>query len=191
MEAFLLELLPRLLANRATFSIHAYQGKSDLLQKLDGRLRGYAKWLPSTMRIIVVVDRDSDDCHGLKQYMEVAAANAGLVSRTACQGAPWQVANRIAIEELEAWFFSEWTSVRKAYPRVRANIPSQGAFRQSDAVTGGTWQALERVLQHAGYFATGLRKTEAARLIGKEFDPVISSSPSFVAFRDAVLSALT
>jgi len=62
MEVFLAGLLPRLLGQRATFTVHAHQGKSDLLAKLAPRLRAYAKWLPATWRIVVVVDRDRDDC---------------------------------------------------------------------------------------------------------------------------------
>lgn len=190
MEAFLAEVLPRLLAERATFAIHAHQGKSDLLAKLSGRLRGYAKWLPATVCILVIVDRDDDNCGVLKQRMDQDAKAAGLLTRTESGGAPWRVVTRIAIEELEAWFFGEWVGVRKAYPRVRANIPAQAAYRAPDEILGGTWEALERVLKNAGYFSSGLRKSEAARAIGKQFNPTISTSPSFVAFRDAVLEAI-
>ncbi len=62
MEAFLRALLPRLLAASRTFEVHAFQGKADLLGKLQARLRGYAQWLPDDWRIVVVVDRDDDDC---------------------------------------------------------------------------------------------------------------------------------
>jgi hypothetical protein len=99
-EAFLAAILPRLLQDTATFTIHAYQGKHDLMGKLEGRLRGYAKWLPDNCRIIVLIDRDSSDCQALKARMEYAAAASGLVTRTTCGGQPWRVVNRIAIEEL-------------------------------------------------------------------------------------------
>ncbi len=42
MEAFLRALLPRLLPQDRTFEVHPFQGKSDLLGKLEARLRGYA-----------------------------------------------------------------------------------------------------------------------------------------------------
>jgi hypothetical protein len=69
MEAFLRATLPKMLANRATFAIHAHQGKGDLLGKLDARLRGYSRWLPQSFRVVVVVDRDNDDCDKLKQLL--------------------------------------------------------------------------------------------------------------------------
>jgi hypothetical protein len=118
------------------------------------------------------------------------AHTAGLSTRTAACGAPWQVVNRLAIEELEAWFFGDWTAVQNAYPKVSGTIPRQAAYREPDAIAGGTWEALERVLRNAGYFSGGLRKVEAASAIGKHFHPVRAQSPSFTAFRDALLEAV-
>lgn len=42
MEAFLRALLPRLLPQGRTFEVHAFQGKGDLMDKLETRLRGCA-----------------------------------------------------------------------------------------------------------------------------------------------------
>ncbi len=190
MEAFLRELLPRLLADRASYAVHPHQGKPDLLAKLPGRLRGYAKWLPESCRIVVVVDRDDQDCLELKQSLEDAAAEAGLTTRSAAGGALWQVVNRVAVEELEAWYFGDWEAVRQAYPSVSESIPRQARYRDPDAVTGGTWEAFERILKKAGYFQSGLRKTEAARAVGEYLDASRNASASFVAFRDAVLEAV-
>src|SRR5262249_46083140 len=189
-EAFLVELLPRLLDGRATFTIHAHQGKSDLIGKLAGRLRGYAKWLPEIARIVVLVDLDDNNCDALKQKMEQYAKTAGLRTRTSAGGAPWRVVNRIAIEELEAWFFGEWTAVRNAYPGVSKSIPRQPANRMSDGRRGGTWEAVERVVRNEGYFSGGLRKMEEASAIGKHFDPASAESPSFVVFWESVLDTV-
>ena len=126
MEAFLRALLPRLLPHDRTFGVHAFQGKSDLLGKLEDRLRAYAGWLPADWRVVVVVDRDDDDCLELKQRLEVTAQRAGLRSRSRSGECPWQLVNRIAVEELEAWYFGDWPAVQAAYPRVRANIPNRG-----------------------------------------------------------------
>jgi hypothetical protein len=190
MEGFLSELLPRLVGGSASFQIHVHQGKNDLLRKLGSRLRGYAHWLPQTSRIVVVVDRDNEDCVVLKQRIEQEALDAGLRTRTTCGAEAWQVVNRVAIEELEAWFFGQWGAVRGAFPRVPATIPNRAAYRNPDAILGGTWEALERILKRAGYFAGGLRKVETARAIGRHFDPAVSTSASFTAFRHALLEAI-
>jgi hypothetical protein len=77
-----------------------------------------------------------------------------------------------------------------AYPKVSKNIPAQAAYRDPDSIAGGTWEALERILQRSHYFPSGLRKLEIAREIGGRFDCNNCSSPSFLAFRNAVLEAV-
>lgn len=179
MEAFLRALLPRLLPEDRTFEVHAFQGKRDLLGKLAARLRAYATWLPNSWRIVVVVDRDEEDCHVLKAQVDGLAASAGLRTRSNPGRLPWQIVNRIAIEELEAWYFGDWAAVHTAYPRVPRALDRRSHFREPDAITGGTWEAFERVLKKHGYFTTGLRKVEAARAIGPVIDPARSRSASF------------
>ena len=189
MEAFLRKVLPRLLPTGCTFEIHSFQGKPDLLGKLHARLRGYARWLPPNCRVFVVVDRDRDDCRDLKQQLEELASRAELTTRSQARGCHWQVVNRIAIEELEAWYFGDWDAVLSAYPRVSASVPRQAGYRNPDAIRGGTWEAFERVLKRGGYFKTGLRRIEAARAVTACFEPSRNRSRSFAHFRDAVIEA--
>jgi hypothetical protein len=190
MEAFLRVSLPRLLPQDRTFEVHPFQGKNDLLGKLEQRLRGYAAWLPANWRVVVVVDRDDDDCHVLKDQLEAMARRAGLRTRTPAGDAPWQLVNRIAIEELEAWYFGDWAAVRAAFPRVSASVPRRQGFRDPDAIAGGTWEAFERVMQAHGYFEGGLTKIDTARAIGRSVDPARSTSRSFRAFATAVCEAV-
>lgn len=189
MEAFLRALLPRLLPQDRTFEVHPFQGKGDLLGKLESRLRGYAAWLPRDWRIVVVVDRDDEDCRELKRQLESIARRAGLRSPARARNAQWQLVNRIAIEELEAWYFGDWAAVRSAYPRASASVPRRQGFRDPDAIAGGTWEAFERVMRAHGYFKGGLSKIEAARAIGTHADPARSSSHSFRAFSSAISEA--
>lgn len=190
MEAFLRALLPRLLPEDRTFEVHPFQGQDDLLGKLEERLRGYAAWLPEDWRIVVVVDRDDGDCRDLKQRLEAIAQRAGLRSRTQVGGLSWQIVNRIAIEELEAWYFADWEAVRTAYPRVPAGIPHHQGFRDPDAIAGGAWEAFERVMRKHGYFKGGLAKIEAARAIGTCVDPARSRSRGFAVFQQALAEAI-
>lgn len=190
MEAFLNTLPPRLLPEDCTFAVRAFQGKRDLLSKLASRLRAYARWLPPEDRIFVLVDRDDDDCRVLKERLEVAATEAGLPARSQADTRSWKVANRIAIEELEAWYFGDWEAVRSAYPRVSPTIPNNARYRGPDAIRGGTWEAFERILKRRGYFKTGLRKIEAARAIAASIEPGNNRSRSFKQFHDAVVKAV-
>lgn len=191
MEAFLHELLPRLFPEDCpSFQVHAFRGKTKMLDKLQARLKGYASWLPNYMRIVVVVDCDDDDCHKLKQQLESAATAAGLRTRSEAEGTPWQVVNRIAIEELEAWYFGDWEAVRRAYPKVSPTVPNQAKYRDPDAIKGGTWEVFERLLKKKGYFKNGRSKEEAARAIAAHINPDCNRSHSFVKFRDALIEAM-
>lgn len=190
MEAFLHALLPRWLPERCSYEVHAFQGKADMLGKLEARLKGYAAWLPTDHRLVVVVDRDDEECRPLKQRLEDRVARAGLQTRrTAGPGPGWQVVTRIAIEELEAWYFGDWAGVETAYPKVPPSVVQRRGLRDPDAIAGGTWEAFERTMQRHGYFKTGLRKIEAARAIGQHLNPNRSRSASFVAFYTAVVEA--
>ncbi len=188
MEALLHQLLPRLVPG-VIFQVHPFNGKQSLLKRLEERLRAYARWMSEDYRIFVIVDRDNEDCRALKRKLEELAATAGLVSRSAARGGRWQVVNRIAIEELEAWYFGDWRAVTEAFDRVSGDTPRRAPYRKSDEISGGTAEAFERILKGRGYFPEGLRKIEAVRSIGAYMDPGRNTSPSFIVFRDAVIEA--
>lgn len=190
MEVTLELILPKLLGDTA-FEIYRFRCKDDLLKQLPARLKAYSAWLPSDWAILVLVDRDDDQCEQLKTQLEHMAQVAGLLTKTAASdGNRFQVVNRIAIEELESWFFGDWQAVRNAYPRVAATIPQKAAYRDPDAIAGGTWEAMERVLQRAGYYRTGIRKLELARSIAPHMEPERNASHSFHMFCQAVSAAM-
>jgi hypothetical protein len=138
----------------------------------------------------VVVDRDDDDCRALKAKLEAMAKSARLRTRSNVEKQPWQLVTRIAIEELEAWYFGDWAAVCAAYPKVSARVVSQAGYRDPDRIAGGTWEAFERVLKKHGYFDGGLAKIEAGRTLGALIDPGRNRSASFGQFQDAVLDAI-
>lgn len=73
--------LPKILGDEITFDIHSFKGKSDLLSKLPKRLKGYKAWIPEDYRIVVLVDKDKDDCRLLKIQLETIALNAGFITK--------------------------------------------------------------------------------------------------------------
>ena len=179
MEAFLRTLLPKLLPDTCSHEVHPFQCKVALRRKIADRLRGYAHWLPEDWRVFGLVDRDDDDCEMLKAEIEANVRRAGLRMRS--RDPHWQVATRIVVEELEAWYFGDWGAVLKAYPRVTPHIPRVSRYREPDGIVR-TWEAFERILQTHGYFEGGLRKTEAARAIAAHMDPEANRSKSFSVF---------
>lgn len=175
-------LMPRILPD-VDYVVRVYRGKPDLLKKLPARLRGYAAY-PGVdrARVVVLVDRDADDCHHLRMRLDEMAAAAGLTAT----GPGRAVLNRIACEELEAWFFGDFRAISSAYPRVPSNAAGRQPLRDPDAITGGTAEALERLLQQHGYHRAGLAKTEAALEIADHMDVEQNSSRSFQVFRDGL-----
>jgi len=189
-DVALRNLIPRILGSQVAFHIHAYQGKPDLLNKLPNRLKGYRGWLPDDWRIVVLIDEDREDCTQIKRKLEDIATQAGFMTKSdAGVGKPFQVLNRLCVEELEAWFFGDVKAITSAYPRVPTSLAQRARFRNPDAIVGGTWEALERVLQQAGEHRGGLEKVRAAREISQHMDPRRNSSTSFRVFRDGLLQS--
>ena len=172
-----------------SFSIHPFNGKKDLLGKLPGRLRAYKKWIPRDYRIVVLIDRDRDDCTLLKKQMEKIAIEAGLLTKSSSpDDGNFQVLNRIAIEELEAWFLGDVEALAAAYPGVPLTLGTKERYRDPDAVVN-TWEALERVLQQAGYPGP-LQKIRSASEISKGMVPERNRSASFQSFYTGILACI-
>lgn len=187
-ETALQNIVPKILGQDVSFAIHPHQGKSDLLKKLPNLFRGYKAWLPENWRIVVLIDADAEDCRKLKAKLEEATHNAGLMTKSAAAaGCRFQVLNRLAIEELESWFWGDVEALNAAYPRVSLNLTKRSKYRNPDAITGGTWEALERELQRVGYYPGGLAKVSAARKITAHMEPERNRSKSFQVFQQGLL----
>lgn len=190
-EIFLSVFLPSILGDTHTFQIASFNGKKQLLQKLPRRLTGYVEWIDTSYRIVVLVDEDRADCHLLKLQMEMAAQQAGLMTRTTlAQGGVIQVVNRIIIEELEAWYFGDMEALHTAYPRLPQRLENRAEFRDPDRIGGGTWETLEKLLQAHGYFKGGLSKLQLAKEVAPYIRPERNRSRSFQTFYSALLDLL-
>lgn len=180
----LLELaLPSWIGSAAVIRLRTFQGKPDLLKKLPSRLAGYAttlKRVPRT-RVMIVVDRDNDDCVALKQKTEKMAQNAGLLVRAS--GRPPVVMVRIVVRELENWYFGDWAAVQAAFPKVRGEPPAK--YRaNADTAHNKTWDVFRACLSGAGVSMDS--KVRCAECIAPHLDPDPNSSVSFQAFLQGV-----
>ena len=179
-------LLPRLLDGKLVdWKIIDHGSKSTLLREIPNRLKGYVSWGDPNIRVLVLVDRDDDDCAVLKAELESSAGGSGMTTKTAPDhDGTFRVVNRIVIEELEAWFFGDVPALVAAYPGVSSSLAAKAAFRDPDAIAGGTWEALHRVLQRAGHYAGAQRlpKIEVARRVAAEMAILGNRSRSFQVF---------
>ena len=183
-SAALRPLLSKLVGgSNVRVGIRHFRGKPDLLKKLPERLRGYAaaRARGEDIRVVVLVDKDADDCVELKKRLDDCARQAGLVPRSDGCGGAYQVLNRIAVRELEAWYFGDWEAVRAGFPKVgKRRVPS-AYWGNPDIVTAKASEAFERMLRSCG--ARIGSKPEWAKRVGRHLSADGSNrSPSFQAF---------
>jgi hypothetical protein len=184
MYVALQNLVPQIVGD-ISLNFHVFDGKRNLLRNVEARLRGYAGMFRSwkDAAIVVLVNEDREDCKELKKELERAAQVTGLGTLSVPRRESVRVLNRIVIEELEAWFFGDPDAVVAAYPRVKRRTFPQSALRDPDSIGGGTWEALERLLNKHNYHIGGLRKVDCAQAISVHMDVTRNSSRSFNEFR--------
>lgn len=181
-EAALNLLLPKLLPPGCTFTCIPHQGKDDLLRRLPGRLKNYARLLPANadLRVVVMMDADANCVHR-KQQLEKLVAAAGLLTKTsATAGQTFQVVTRLAVTELEAWFLGDREAIRAAYSRVHSKH-FKGMHPVADEIPDA-WETLWRVLKNANLYLAGKAKVEWATTIAPHLEPARNTSASFQYF---------
>jgi len=190
-EEALRHLLPRLLKNRGRAKVINLSNKYKLLKVLPKRLAAYAQRIADgeSLRVVVLVDRDDDDCERLKAELERMAAAAGLPTKSS-PGANGQfvVLNRIVVEELESWFIGDPLALRKAFTSLPKIEQNSGIFRNPD--NGGTWEALHRFLKKHDIYKSSFPKIDAARRIAPHMNVEQNRSRSFQVFVDGIEALL-
>jgi len=177
-------LLKRLAPGNRRFAVRDFGSKHKLLKVLPKRLAAYAKRIQKgeDLRILVLIDKDSDDCEALKKRLETNATGSGLAtkSRPDVQGR-FHVVNRIVVEELESCFIGDPVALRKAFPKLPP-VSTKGIFAKPDNQGNKAWENLHRFLKIHGIYRNSYPKIEAARKIAPHIDPARNRSPSFRQF---------
>ncbi len=188
-------LVPKIVGEEKAKAVkyRSFRGKYTLLKELPAFLKGYTKRIRQgeRLRVLVLVDRDVEDCEVLKQKLESIALQSGLITRSiATTNTPFQILNRIAIEALEAWFLGDPEAIRQAYPHAKEKV-SQHIKRlpNPDAVMDA-WETLEKILKDSGYRRDDLRKTQVAQRIAHHMQPDRNRSQSFRVFREGLSACL-
>lgn len=186
-KAALDQLLPRLLPGHSC-RVRVFEGWQDLLGQLKVLLQGYHKrifWEGQTeLRVVVLLDGDGI-CARRKAALEAKAAEAGLLTKTtAGPGEVFHVLNRIAVQELEAWWLGDREAIMAAYPGVKPHH-FKGTDRDSDTSLKPN-DVLWGVLKQGRYFLTGKRKTQWATDISQQLNLEENTSASFQAFRQGL-----
>jgi len=191
-------VLPKILGEQGephTWRVHSYKGigripknlkagddsrKRILLDQLPRLLRGYGND-PGTDAVLVVLDADRRNCVEFLTELKTLAAG--------CKPAP-NTLFRIAIEEMEAWYFGDRQALIAAYPKAKGEVLRH---YEQDSVCG-TWELLAdaiypggaSVIKKIGWPESGRVKCEWAERIGPLLDLERNVSPSFGKLRDGL-----
>ncbi|MEA3301293.1 MAG: DUF4276 family protein [Pseudomonadota bacterium] len=190
-EEALKHLLPRLIRQRAQCKLINLGSKYKLLKALPQRLAAYRQRIDQgeDLRVVVLVDRDQDDCVELKRQLEDASRQVALATKSApAVDGRFFVVNRIVIEELESWFIGDPPALRQAFTSLPRIDETKGIFRNPD--NGGSWEALHRFLKKNGIYKSSYPKIDAARRIAPKLDLHANRSRSFRVFLDGVEALL-
>jgi Domain of unknown function (DUF4276) len=177
-EIALKEIVPKIIGNVHTFKIHNFQNKDRLLKRLPERMKAYANFIPDDLRIVILVDEDRSNCQELKKKLcdatSIVTQKKGNI-----------VLHRIVVEELESWFIGDVAAIRAEYEKIPVSLSQQAKFRNPDAIKGGTWEELDKILKKYGY-ETGLQKMDFAQKVSPHMDVENNQSRSFQVFRDGL-----
>jgi len=147
--------------------------KRILLDQLPRVLAGYSR-TPGIDAVIVVLDSDRHDCKAFLGELVALANTRAPGLRTMF---------RLAIEEMEAWYFGDREALLQAYPRARKDALDRYV---QDSVCG-TWELLadavyqggSKKVKAAGWPLPGQLKHEWAGRIGPLLVVDRNQSPSF------------
>jgi hypothetical protein len=191
-------LLPKILGMQGaphSWRLHSYKGigripkglssaadpaKRILLDNLPRLLGGYGK-TPGIDAVVIILDSDKRNCRDFLAELKAIANESDPSPRTMF---------RLAIEEIEAWYFGDEAALLKAYPKAKKDVLSR--YKQ-DSVCD-TWEKLadavyrggSAAINMAGWPLPGQIKHEWAEKIGPMLELDRNVSPSFGKLRDGL-----
>ena len=199
-------LIPKILNDSHTYTIHSYKGIGHLPKNLKSstldpstrvllnhlpklingfgkRHQGYGETYPAVL--IIIVDLDSKEKTTFLDELNQVLEN--------CSSRP-KVNFCLAIEEGEAWFLGDSSAIKKAYPSVKRQFLTNYV---PDSICG-TWELLSNAiykggvdaLKRKGHHAVGKEKSNWAINITPHMDVENNLSPSFCYFRDTIKNYL-
>lgn len=162
-------LLPKLLPDGWSVQFITFEGKTDLRNRLEFRLR---HWKGLNTSVLVMCDQDAQDCRQLKQELLAIVATAGYADVSKV---------RIACHELENFYLGDLLAVEKGFQvKGLAKLSAKALYRQPDELANAPEQ-LRKIT--AGRY----QKCEGSRSIALHMDVTGSNrSQSFKALITAV-----
>jgi len=155
-------ILPRLIPSHVQLQFMVFEGKMDLLDRLEMRIR---VWCRPNSRFLVLCDQDGDDCRKLKARLLAILHKSG--KERDCKA-------RIACHELENFFLGDLAAIEEGLGRHGlSKLSTKRQYRDPDTLANAPDQ-LGKILGER------YRKCEGARSIAPHLDLTgANSSTSF------------
>jgi hypothetical protein len=164
MKTLLDQILKRILPEDADFLTIAHDGKQDLIKHIPSRLKA---WLEPDARFVIVHDQDSNDCRDLKTRI-----------REVCESSGKNVLIRIAVIELEAWYWGDLQAVSLAYRKQIEHLGSKRKYREPDKIQNPKAELRKHIPDY--------NPMDGAKRIAEYMDIDGNTSNSFRVFVDGV-----
>ena len=114
-------VLPRVLPEGWCMQFIVFEGKRDLLSRLEMRVRG---WNVPNSRFLILCDQDADNCKHLKNQIAMLLLTTGKTAKI-----------RIACHELENFYLGDLSAVENGLGCAGiAKLSSKAQYRQPDAI---------------------------------------------------------
>jgi len=142
-EVMLRNVLPRFLPDDVSPVYITFEGKSDLENNVESKIRG---WCSPDSYFVVMRDQDNADCKDVKDRLIQKCSNTGKKN----------LLIRIACHELESFYLGDLHAVEQAYGR---RLPSQRSrkFRDPDMLSNAA-DVLKMITQNEYQKIDGSRR---------------------------------
>ncbi len=166
MKIVLDTILPKILPAGVDFMTIPHEGKSNLVDSIPKKLRGWNE--PGVdVRFVIVHDQDINDCKVLKKKLVEL-----------CKGTCKQVLIRIACHELESRYLGDMDALEKAYGKSLKNLKNKSRYRNPDDIVYPKEEVKKHFPKH--------QQILGAKLISQHMDVDNNKSVSFQIFVDGV-----
>lgn len=159
------EFLPRFLPKDINPVLIPFEGKQDLLKRLNIKIKG---WMKPCVGFVILCDKDHEDCILLKQKLQKACSSCG-------EG---RYLIRIACAEIESWYLGDLFAVEKAFSLKNLGTYNKKKKYRAPDQLGNAKEELKKLTSKA------YKEKSGSREIGKYLspNPCDNSSCSFGVF---------
>lgn len=164
LEGFLPKILPDGFKLNENCFLRPFNGKSDLMSNLPRKFKTFNSNFYEPVKIVVLHDKDSNDCIQLKQsILDIHRTHSDV-----------PILVRIVCIELESWYLGDMDALQEAFPDFnKERYQNKAKYRNPDILNG--YDELKKIIPT-------FQKVAGAKIIGIAASSTSNKSESFNQF---------